>query len=828
MLTAGITAGFFIFERMRIASGSFVMAVSGALIYMACRELADGGKVNRSVGREAEICAAKLIAVMIAGFLIFTMRFIHYETALKGLQDPDDQVLQGLAESVSESEKGIKLVMMPDGASCKVRVSLYSDDPPEAADIIGRHISAYGSFKEVPAADNPGCFDCRTYMRSKGIGCFFTARSLEISSDAEDGSEWINESGDRGDRTDSVQERRVIASARNRLKRYLFGLRENFLKEIEDDAIRAFIKGVVFGDKSDLDQEMRDDFNFNGTGHILAVSGLHTGFLYALLRLLSGKRKMLPVSLFIIGILFLYGEMTMWSPSVTRAVTVLSISLMAVYAKRPFDLLSAASAAAFIMLVREPYQLFSSGFQMSFMALMGMAFLTGPLTPFIGETAAAMTSVQLGTAPLTAYLYHRFNILSVFINIPVIFLASLLVPVCITALFFTAAAGRCVRHIIFLIEGLSELIIRINETASAGGFFSNQVTACGVGILTAFYLIIFMSSSEWMRVAILRREFRKISIALLCLAAVSFCAGIAGFNEFADDEVVFVSVGQGDCVHIRSGDKNALIDGGGNTERNVGKETLMPYLLGNGAERIETAMVTHLHTDHALGILQLSCDYPVGSISIPEDYRRSIEKIRTEAAAKNDENTGNVITDKMQKQSDQPDISDYLRSADNLRYLSSGSRISVSDDVFIDAIWPLRSGSSGIDIDDANELNTVYMITYKGIRIMVTGDLLEEDELEMVRHYRGTDILKCDILKVAHHGSKSSSSEAFLDAASPSIAVIQVGKNNLYGHPHDQTLDRLAERGIKVFRTDINGAAGIDIRHKGIKVDLIRQEPKHH
>lgn len=80
-----------------------------------------------------------------------------------------------------------------------------------------------------------------------------------------------------------------------------------------------------------------------------------------------------------------------------------------------------------------------------------------------------------------------------------------------------------------------------------------------------------------------------------------------------------------------------------------------------------------------------------------------------------------------------------------------------------------------------------------------------------------------DIGKVAHHGSKSSSSEAFLDAASPSIAVIQVGKNNLYGHPHDQTLDRLAERGIKVFRTDINGAAGIDIRHKGIKVDVIRQ-----
>ena len=806
MLTAGITAGFFIFERMRIASGSLVMAASGALVYIACRELAAGSKPNWNVVREAEKCAVKLIAVMIAGFLIFTMRFIHYETVLRAFEDPDDLVLRGSVESAAGSDKGIRVVMMPDGGNCKVRVSIYSDDPPDPGDIIGRHIDAYGSFKEVPAADNPGCFDCRTYMRSKGIGCFFTARSIDISSDTEDGSAW---------------------RARCRLRRYLFGLREDFLDEIEDEGIKAFIKGVVFGDKSDLDEEMRDDFNFNGTGHILAVSGLHTGFLYALLRLLSGKRKMLPVSLFIIGILFLYGEMTMWSPSVTRAVTVLSVSLMAVYAKRPFDLLSAASAAAIIMLVREPYQLFSSGFQMSFMALMGMAFMTGPLTPFIGETAAAMTSVQLGTAPLTAYLYHRFNILSAFINIPVIFLASLLVPVCITALFLTAVTGTCFGLIIFLIEGLSELIIRINEAASAGGFFSNQVTACGAGILTGFYLIMFLISSEWMRVAILRREFRKISIALLCLAAVSFCAGIAGFNEFADDEVVFVSVGQGDCVHIRSGDKNALIDGGGSTDRNVGKDTLMPYLLGNGAERIETAMVTHLHTDHALGILQLSSDYPVGSISIPEDYRRSIENIRSEAAAKDDENSGNIISDRMQKQSDQPDIGDYLRSADNLRYLSCGSRISVND-VNIDAIWPLRSETGGIDIDDANELNTVYMITCKGVKIMVTGDLLEEDELEMVRHYRGTDTLKCDILKVAHHGSKSSSSEAFLDAASPSIAVIQVGKNNLYGHPHEQTLQRLSERGIKVLRTDLNGAIGIDIRHKGIKADVVRQEPLDH
>ena len=108
---------------------------------------------------------------------------------------------------------------------------------------------------------------------------------------------------------------------------------------------------------------------------------------------------------------------------------------------------------------------------------------------------------------------------------------------------------------------------------------------------------------------------------------------------------------------------------------------------------------------------------------------------------------------------------------------------------------------------------------------MVTGDLLEEDELEMIDYYRhnnSLDTLRCDVLKVAHHGSKSSSSEAFLDAAKPLVAVISVGLNNLYGHPHDQTLERLKKRGIRTYRTDINGTVGIDIRSNKIIVDTLQ------
>ena len=223
----------------------------------------------------------------------------------------------------------------------------------------------------------------------------------------------------------------------------------------------------------------------------------------------------------------------------------------------------------------------------------------------------------------------------------------------------------------------------------------------------------------------------------------------------------------------------------------------MPYLLHEGAYNADMALVTHLHADHYKGISELSEIYPVGAVGIPADYKGSVEC-----------GIGPPF-----------DVKKAF-------YIEPDTRIDIAEGISVEPIWPITVSKEPVAADDPNEHNTVYMINCKGIKVMVTGDILEEDELEMVKYYEGTDTLKCDVLKVAHHGSKSSSSEAFLDVASPTVAVIQVGRNNFYGHPHEQTLKRLEERGIKVFRTDINGAAGLDIRHGRIHVDLFHAEDR--
>ncbi len=919
---SGIASGYFTFERTRPLSGVMLMICIAACI---CLTELD----SRDDRRERRI----LILCMLAGFTIFTMRFIAYEspvTASDGQKLPpsDDGLLStvtcitGRVVSITVKEDGYRLIIAPEGlkgackiqADCTTNAASYipgNEDIYESGNsgtnagnsdnngieeyridktaelMIGRKIELNGELRSIRPADDPGCFDYRLYMRSRGVKLSFRADYIRIAdNDSDDFS-----AGTPDDPASNALDEQTVSTSYDSMyyklpvipaavemywkyRRFLMHEREAFLGRFEDETVREFMRGMIFGDKSGIDDGILEEFNGNSTGHILAVSGLHIGFLYTLLRLLLGRRHTAGAAVITILVLVMYGEMTMWSASTVRAVLVMSFSLMSVHLRRHADLLTSVSAAALMILVSEPYQLFNTGFQMTFLALTGIAFLTGPLSNFVGNGFAMLLAVQISIAPITAYCFNRFNPLSLLINVPVILIASLLIPYCILLMYVNMITGNVPEIMIHAADLFTDCLIRINRFLSFDGSFSFRssglagglmswtdplrdmipgagagvITGAGAAVLAGFYIVVFLLSSEWMRIRIIRGEYARIrkTALLLLMPMVAFCA--ASYNRFADDEIVFVSVGQGDCVHIREGSHDILIDGGGSTFYNVGEKTLMPYLLKNGADDIDLACVTHLHTDHYLGISQLAEEYPVRVIGIPEEYRQAIErKIRRMQYDKTDnsytKSTGSDRTDAGRKKVNDADVpqkeaietgnivsksggeetsEDPLISliAKEKLYIEPGSRITISDDVYIEPIWPTgnmhRKASS---LDDPNENNMVYMIHYRGVRIMVTGDLLEEDEHAMTDHYRGTDTLKCDILKVAHHGSKSSSSEEFLDAVSPSVAVIQVGRNNLYGHPHPQTLERLENRGIKVYRTDTEGAAGIDIIKNGFRID---------
>ena len=811
---AGITAGFFMFEKSRaLEAAGFCAAVTGAVFftdpgcmgsYFHVRESSDKeDNTERHLNREKEYIKTQktILAMMfLAGFLLFTFRSLAYSSAMSYVHDKN--YVRGKVVSVSVKDEKVRLIISnKDIGPRKVLVTLDEPAAERSAEkagsrtakafvrsgaygYIGTMIEARGEYSEIPSADDPGCFDYGLYMKSQGVTVRFNAYILEIS------DKWV--------------------SPGTRVRCCLYGARESFISRFDDDT-QGFIRGVIFGDKSDIDEDTLEEFNNNSTGHILAVSGLHIGFLYGLLRMLTARRRTLPVSILIISVILLYGEMTLWSPATVRACIVMTISLFAAHLRRCSDLLTSISMAALLILTFQPYQLFNSGFQLSFMALSGIAFFTGPVSSYTGEAMAVMLAVQIGTLPVIAYSYCRINPLSMFINIPVILLASVLVPLCILLLMMEAYAFRVPAAGIDLAELISYAVIKINHIFSFGGSFSVKTSGPGAAATIVIYIMILGLASEWTRIRLLRKDMKSVIkqgiLLMMPLAMLFSCL----YDTISDDEIVFTAVGQGDCVHIRAEGHDVLIDGGGQAEYgdnkdkryNVGKNILMPYLMHSGADNVDIALVTHLHADHYKGISELAEIFPVGAIGIPADYKDSYSEIMNRG-----DNAHNSSI-----------ISKY-----RALFMFPDTKISITDDVYIKTIWPVEVSDEPIAADDPNEHNAVYMIHYKGIKIMVTGDMLEADEQQMVEYYRDTDALECDILKVAHHGSKSSSSEAFLDAARPRIAVIQCGLNNFYGHPHRQTLERLEERGIRVFRTDLSGAVGIDIHKSRISVDLFKEE----
>lgn len=282
-------------------------------------------------------------------------------------------------------------------------------------------------------------------------------------------------------------------------------------------------------------------------------------------------------------------------------------------------------------------------------------------------------------------------------------------------------------------------------------------------LVILLYFIMFFLASEQLEIMVHRKEQVKILFIIIVFIAFSMFIKTASYQPLKESELVFVDVGQGDCVHVKAGEKNILIDGGGKADYNIGKNTLKPYLLKNGVNYVDLSLATHRHTDHFKGLDEL---WQEGMADEPK--------------------TG----------------------------LTAGEVFHVSENIKIETLWPLSLEDDKKQDENAN--CTVFMIYLNGYKILVTGDLDVAGEKKMIAHYEKSDKLKADILKIGHHGSKTSTSEDLLESVSPRFAVIQVGQNN-YGHPDSKIIEKCCLKGIIVLRNDTHGAVGFSFEKNQIK-----------
>ncbi|NIA28809.1 MAG: DNA internalization-related competence protein ComEC/Rec2 [Actinobacteria bacterium] len=737
-----------------------------------------------------------ILAFVVAGALLLQARVSSFpRNHIRQYVDlPVPVAIEGTIDSpVDVREKAIKFVVnvdsiwvdyMPRLACGKALITLYD---LHASLKYGDHIVAKGRLASPSGERNPGEFNYRKYLAAKNIYAVMSVSS---------GRRFCLIS--RGNGVWFLQQ--LVYPVRSFIIR--------FVDKSLNGQSAALLKGLLVGARGDIDPNLKQSFANVGVIHVLAVSGLHVGFILAgLLYLFRLLRIREPFrTLFVILCLVYYAYLTGLHAPVVRATIMASILLVGNLLQRPNDALNSIAAAGLILLVLNPLDLFQPGFQLSFAAVIGIiliyknlhaAFLkyftkwqerenlfrSSLVSLFFVSLAA-----QLATLPLTAYYFGRIPIISLLANLLIVPLVGLIVALG----FISIALGAVWVPLGFIYANTNGLLLSILIwlVKTAEKFRFSYVTISRPSPwLTIFYLLALILFLAW-------RNVKSRKVALL---AILFFANLLVWHRVKSNthvlKAVFFDVGQGDSALFQFPDgKTLLVDAGERSDkRDYGEQVIAPYLRREGIHKITNIIVTHAHADHIGGVPYLIQHFKVGRIiesRVDDDLYLSY-LVDSLAAVRND-----LI----------------IRAA-------AGDTIGGYEKALLLILHPTPPFVAGAEKypQTLNDASVVVKLIYGRISFLLTGDAERPSEMAMRRF---GSLLKSDILKVGHHGSSTSSSNSFRHRVRPNFAVVSVGRYNHFGLPSKRILRFFRNEGAVVIRTDESGAAVFET--DGSKIKRIR------
>lgn len=549
-------------------------------------------------------------------------------------------------------------------------------------------------------------------------------------------------------------------------------------KEFDRD-VRGPLSALLLGRTSELERGMVARYRRGGLYHMLVVSGLHVvlacGLAMVCLRALRVRGKVRDAVF--LAIVFLFVLVGGAYPPAVRAGIVFGIHRATRLLERPITNLQAIGFSGLILFGFDPAQVYSIGTVLTFAAVLGIALLTAPIRVRLPERPrelfsglAAAFAAQSATAPV---LLWRFNVVSAgaWLTAPVAIPLLGGMIVLGSGLLLLYAAGSPPEPLVALFA-LGSRAMEFLAEGTAGAAFLRPTpplpAVLGVSALTAAGAFV----SGRLRAA----AFLCAAVLFLVLALRPGPPGPSrGFRLEALD------VGQGDALLLRWRRRAILVDGGGPFDldrRDFGRTRLLPKLLDRGVTSLDAAVLTHPHPDHALGLLVILEDLPVR-----EFWRSSGE----------DESGFFVDLDVLAAERKMP-----------VRVLGAGETIEREGA----RITVVHSGGRRRKVDAINNQSLVFLFERDGRSALLTGDASAATEEALLWERR---VPRADILKVGHHGSRSSTTAAFLEAICPRAAVISCGRENRFGHPAPATLQTLAAARVLVFRTDLSSDLRIDL-----------------
>ena len=663
---------------------------------------------------------------------------------------------------------------------------------------IGNTIKVRGKLRQFEEAANKGNFDSRKYYLSLGFYGKIEAGTIE-----------------------------VINSDYSGIRQGLYELRMEIIERLEKlcsdnkgifsiiNNKNGIIGAIILGDKTDLDSDIKELYSVSGIAHILAISGLHISFIgMAIYRLLRRRFRFLFSAAVSIPVVLSFGIMSGFGISTMRAIIMFILKIIGEVLGRKYDAITAISLAGLVLLVQNPFVVCNSGFQMSFGAIIAIVLIL-PIVEEILNTdnkiikvLSANFTISLVMNPILAWNYYELPTFSFLLNIVVVPLMSVVIVSSIVGIFCSCIMFGFGKAVIFPGCGILELYTFLCNIINKSSVASIVVGQPKVTIIIVYYAILLVVlfglkniRTKYTRAEkerniikketglVLEKKAKKerrikgqnVKLRLACIVGFLLLNCLIYYIPNPGFYITFINVGQGDgiLIHGDNGTK-VMVDGGSTSEKQVAKNCIVPYLKAEGIGTIDYSIITHTDKDHISGILEILENNNSNRIRIKNLVMPDINM---------KDDTYNELIEKAK-----------LKKI-NVLYIKKGDTLSLGK-TKIKCIYPETTTTAS----DKNDYCTVLSVKNKTSKILLTGDISKEIE-EKIKD----DIEEnYTVLKVAHHGSNYSSSEKFLKKVNPKYSIISVGKNNSYGHPGNETMERLRKQGGVIYRTDEEG--GITIR----------------
>ncbi len=640
---------------------------------------------------------------------------------------------------------------------------------------IGRTLDLSGTLAYFDEAKNPGEFD--GYQFYKNRGTLFSLQYASINSYSQSYS--------------------YLPQALYEIRIHTEELLTKYLS-IEDAAV---MKAMLLGNKNEISTETKELFQKNGIAHILAISGLHISLVgMTIFRLL--KRLPIPLWCSIAGseaLIILYCMMVGFSTSSFRSMIMFSAFLLAKVCKRTYDIISALSLTCIMILIQNPLFLYDCAFLLSFMAIVGIAIFYSYFQANYFQPTGLFNSffsslfVFLATLPIMLYFYYETAFYAILFNLIVIPLMTLLM----TTSVIMVISAYLFPFLTFLPAGIVSVILKIYHVSCA---FLEQYGMGRVNIgqpsffqiLIYYLLLIGVLVIPWNVIGIKKKKQKKKPPKILfpimkggvLISGILVAVMVISLHPQRGLSICMLDVGQGDgCVIINENHNVYLIDGGSSSKKEIGKKSIIPYLKYRGINEMEAVFLSHPDEDHINGVEELL------QLGVREHIH--IRHIFVPKSLINQEgfDTIRILAKKM---------------GTTVQGMAYGDVIT-DNDLQISCIYQAEDK----EVIDLNDSSLVLSVDYREFGMLFTGDITGEVETTLLEQLQDNNRIgnkPYDVLKVAHHGSKFSTTTDFINGIQPKCAIISCGRKNPYGHPHKEVLERLENVGTKIVRTDEGGA----------------------